>query len=290
LKVAWANEPPTSGARTMAVTVDDVIGWEEVGRAEVNTAILATLRAHHVPAVGFVNESQLYYPPRDTRILSAWLDAGMELGNHTYSHADLNEVGAERFESEILRGETVTRGLLAKRGAALRWFRYPRLHTGKTAQDKAGVAAFLAQHGYANAPVTLENDDWMFSQAYVAARKAGDTRRMDVICKLYLDHWSAVLDFYEAQGRELFGRDIAQVVLLHDNPLNAVQLGAVLTLFESRGYAFVPLEVALADVAYSHTDTYVGSWGKSWIQRWWVSEGRPNRMREEPLVPAEIGK
>jgi peptidoglycan/xylan/chitin deacetylase (PgdA/CDA1 family) len=83
--------------RTIALTFDDlpymtVEPADYVRNAErVTDEILRVLRVHNAPAVGFVNEVKLDVPGEtDARVavLKQWADAGVVLGNHTYSHAD----------------------------------------------------------------------------------------------------------------------------------------------------------------------------------------------------------
>lgn len=283
--------------RRIAVTVDDLpVNGPDNGIAvlrAMNDTLVAKLVANRVPAVGFVNEAKLYRDGEvDARIalLRRWVDADLELGNHTFSHPDLNKVGVAAYQEEVVRGETVTRQLLDAKGRKLRWFRHCFLRTGKTAEDKAAFEAFLKGRGYAVAPVTVENDDWYFNAGYAKAKARGDRETMARIAGDYLAHWTTLLDYYEKLSRDLFGREIAQTLLMHENELNADHFDAVAALLRARGYRFVPLAEALADPAYAHADTYIGGWGKSWLQRWWVSEGRPKRFEEEPEPPAYVGK
>ena len=72
--------------------------------------LLEPFIAQRVPVTGFVNEGRCPdMTPRELRaVLDIWLDAGVDLGNHTYSHADLSQTPVAQFEAEIVRGETVT--------------------------------------------------------------------------------------------------------------------------------------------------------------------------------------
>ena len=74
--------------------------------------ILRGLKRHHFPATGFVNEGKLDELNRDRQIanLKRWLDAGMVLGNHTFSHESPNTLGAAAYISDIARGELPVRG------------------------------------------------------------------------------------------------------------------------------------------------------------------------------------
>ncbi len=67
------------------------------------------------------------------------------------------------MEDETIRGEVVTRPLLMAVGKPERYFRYPYLFTGPTKELKEAFEAFLRSRGYQNAPVTVDNADYMFN-------------------------------------------------------------------------------------------------------------------------------
>ncbi len=269
--------PTSNQARMIAVTIDDLpINGADPGLAALtalNDRLLAAVKRQGVPAVGFVNESKLYQPGEvDGRIalLRAWVEQGLELGNHTYSHPSLNKVGRARFEEEVVRGETVTRWLMKPQG--LRWFRHPFLDAGATAEDKAGLEQFIAARGYRIAPVTVDASDWYFTYRYAVAKRRGDAALMERIASAYLAQCDAVLDYAEASAKRVFGRDIPHVFLMHENELSADHFDRVAEKMKARGYRFVSLEEAMADRAYAHADTFVGG-GANWLVRWAHSDG-----------------
>ena len=100
-----------------------------------------------------------------------WLDAGFELGNHSYSHPDFHTTPLESFEADVLKGEAVLRPLLKSRGMEPRFFRHPFLHTGRDLETRARFEQFLADHGYRVAPVTIDNDEYIFAAAYTIAHR-----------------------------------------------------------------------------------------------------------------------
>src|SRR5215469_5152475 len=112
---------PARKDRQVAITIDDLpaaasnlMTGTEI--TEMTARLLAALQQQKIPAVGFVNEKKLYkWGEVDERIkaLQMWLDAGFELGNHTYSHASLNRVGLREWEEEVIEGEPVLKLLLA---------------------------------------------------------------------------------------------------------------------------------------------------------------------------------
>lgn len=294
--LALALALPTSAqepglGRRLAITIDDLpINGADTGLRDlrsINDRILKALGDARVPAVGFVNEAKLYQEGEvDGRIalLEAWLAAGLELGNHTWSHPDFNSVGLAAYEEEIVRGESVTRLLLAKRQKPLRLFRQTFLRTGKTLEDKAALEAYLEGRGYLPVPVTVENDDWWFNSKYAKARAAGDTALMKRIADEYVVHWGRMFDWYESLALQVFGRPIDHVVLMHQNVLNAERLPEVLALMRKRGYAFATVDEVMKDPAYAHEDRYAGPWGKSWLQRWALAEGI-DTLGKEPDPP-----
>ena len=85
--------------------------------------------------------------------------------------------------------------------------------------------------------------------------------------KEYLEYANAVFAYEEQESKNLFQREIPQVLLIHDSDLNAECLDALLTQLEKRGYKFISLDDALADPAYATPDLFVGGVGISWLTR-----------------------
>lgn len=287
--VAALGSGASAQGRSVAVTFDDLPAppSELDSGAMITPRLLASIRKHEVPAVGFVNEGRLWSDRRArTAQLRMWVDAGLELGNHTYSHPSAHQTPLPRYLDEIARGDAVTRTLMAARGARPRFFRHPMLHTGRTLAYRDEVHRFLDRRGYRVAPVTFDNQEWVFANAYARAAARRDSAQMRRIADGYLRHMTASFEHFEALSRALFGREIPQVLLLHANRLNADHFDDVATLLRRRGYRFVRLEDALRDRAYASRDTYTGPMGLSWLERWAVTRGLP--LRQAPRQPAWV--
>lgn len=284
----------------IALTIDD-LPWQRLDErddpelAQRHAQLLAALKTAQVPVVGFVNEIKLerdgQVQPARVQMLRDWRDAGFELGNHTRGHVDLHAIGLDAYEQDILRGEQTLRPLLAERGQTPRWFRHPYLRAGETPQQRAALAAFLDQHGYRIAPVTVDNSEWIWAFAYDHVR---DTEtdpvvreaRLRQLRRGYVPYMLNKLDYYEDQSRQLLGRLPAQVWLMHANALNAASIDELIAATRRRGYTFITLEQALQDPAYAHADGYNGAGGISWIHRWAMAEGkRRSFYAGEPKVP-----
>lgn len=277
--------PAIAADRQVAITIDDLPRggdsqeYRDLASVRAMTEqLLRPFREQGIKVIGFVNEGrQVDFGPEGLReVLEVWLDAGADLGNHSYSHLDVNVVPLADFTADIIRGEALTRAALAARGRALEYFRHPYLHTGSTREIKAGLQAFLDDHGYRAAPVTLDNADYMFAALYMRPEYRERVRQE------YLPYMESIVAFFEARAIEVVGREIPQVLLLHANQLNADLMPELLAMFRRRGYDFVSLDEALADEAYALPDEYVGPGGFSWIHRWSMTKGLAPKGEPEP--------
>jgi peptidoglycan/xylan/chitin deacetylase (PgdA/CDA1 family) len=151
-------------AENVALTFDDLPALSLTDATPYWTAttqaLLAGLKRHHFPAIGFVNEGKLEQD-RAARVdlLRRWLDAGMDLGNHSYSHESLTKTPVDAYIADVARGETVTRWLLAPRGRTLRWFCHPYLETDKTLEDRRAAAIDGADARAPNATLPTPKSD-----------------------------------------------------------------------------------------------------------------------------------
>jgi peptidoglycan/xylan/chitin deacetylase (PgdA/CDA1 family) len=155
IAVRSRSAPPAATGRAVALTFDDLPATRAADLADardVTARLLAHLRGHRIPSIGFVNEAKLDVPGEEgarRALLEAWLDAGHDLGNHTYSHVRLYDTPLAAYQADVLRGERVTRALMAGRGRRPRYFRHPTLNTGPDLPTKRAFERFLADHGYA---------------------------------------------------------------------------------------------------------------------------------------------
>ncbi len=261
-------------AEDVALTFDDlpqISLSHATAYAEVTTReLLAGLKRHRLPAIGFVNESKLEGPdkPRRIALLTAWLDAGMDLGNHSYSHGSLSTTPVADYIADVARGETVTRALLAAHGRSPHWYRPPYLETGPTAEVRQTFEAWLAAHGYRTAPVTMENSDWMFALVYDNAVLHHDKAQAARVQASYLAFTAAIVPWYRQAGLELLGRRPAFVFLLHASRLNADSIEQLAAILTANDLHAVTLDRAMTDPAYSLVDTYAGPDGLEWLTRW----------------------
>jgi peptidoglycan/xylan/chitin deacetylase (PgdA/CDA1 family) len=272
--VALASPAAAAERGRIALTFDDLPALTLLSSQAyvdyANDMILRGLKKHHWPAIGFVNESKLDEGDRTRQIanLRKWRDAGMSLGNHTFSHESPNTIGAQAYVDDIARGEAVTRPLLAERRQTLKWFRHPYLETGLPLAEKRMIDDWLKAHGYRIAPVTMEASDWMFADIYDDAIARHDTARAERTKAEYLKYTDKMVGWYKRSAQQLLGRQIPYVILLHVTRLNADSMDDLAAILARHELRPVTLEAAMKDPAYEIRDSYVGPDGIEWQERW----------------------
>lgn len=277
----------------VALTIDDlptVTDFDGDGaEREITRKIVGRIKSSKVPAIGFVNENQLFPDGKldasEENLLRRWLAAKIDLGNHTYSHADINTIGLDAYEQDVLKGEIVTKKLLREYGKRMIYFRHPYLKTGADLPTKTGLENFLAAHHYTIAPVTIAVSDWVFAHAYDKARLSKNPPLAKKISQAYMPFVLQEFAYSENLSAKLFGRGIRQILLLHANSINAENLGKLILTLKSQGYQFISLTEALRDPAYSSKDSYVGENGMTWLERWAVTRGAEDLLGGEPSLP-----
>jgi peptidoglycan/xylan/chitin deacetylase (PgdA/CDA1 family) len=267
---------------------------DSVYQRQLAEKLLTALKKNGIPAIGFVNESKLYdrgnLIPARVGLLRRWIESDLELGNHTFSHWDYNSTSFKTFSQDVVRGELVTTRIVRK-GAKLNYFRHPFLHVGNSREKFDSLNLFVLRRGYTVAPVTIDNEDYLFASAYKKAADRKDTRLMTQIGDDYISYMEKKVVYYERQTQILFGRNVKQILLIHASLLNADYLEFLARMFVKNGYDFVTMEAALKDDAYTTDISVYGNWGISWIDRWALSQGKKGAFFEgEPETPDYIKK
>ncbi len=293
LALALTTAAAPALAEDVAITFDDLPTMAlspTTDYAAVTTkTLLAGLKRHHIPAIGFVNEVKLEARDKPERIalLKAWLDAGMDLGNHTYDHPHFTTDAAAEI-AEAAKGEVVTRALLAARHRTPRWFRHPYLETGATDEARTTFEAWLTAHGYRVAPVSMENSDWMFAMPYDEAVLKGDAAEAARIKAAYLEFTAKVVPWYRQAALDVLGRRPKFVFLLHATRLNADAIDGLAEIWKANDLKPVTLARAMTDAAYAMAEDAVGANGNPWVSRWAITLNKPMPWATLPRPPADI--
>ena len=253
----------------VALTFDD-LPWNGSlpAPAEVRAQtvhVIDVLHAHHAPAAAFVNCDRADNA-RD--ILQLWLDAGVELGNHTARHRDLNRAISRSdlnlWLNDVRRCDSFLREFA---GRPEKYFRFPMLHEGATETQFRSAAALLSELGLRNAQVTIDNSDFLLAGPYAEAVRNGESKRRKALAEAFVEHDMAATRHFREVARRKLGADIPHVLLLHMNTMTADNLDTLLSALEREGFEFVTLSTALAHPAYQRREIYRGPKGLSFLYR-----------------------
>lgn len=284
--------------KQICITVDDLptVAYGEKNEREITEKLIQHFDKYSIPAVGFVNEGKLFYNAKiitkRIELLKYWLENGYELGNHTYSHLDYNNSSFDKFTGEIMLGEKISKPLSEANDLPWRYFRHPFLHVGATKAKADSLNTFLLENDYIEAPVTIDNTDYLFAKAYSNANKAKDEALKKRIGNEYVNYMEAKIKYFEKLTDKLFNCQVPQILLTHANLLNADYYDDLAEMYLRSGYEFVTLEAALKDPAYKTEITTFGKWGISWLDRWALSREGFDRsiLKEDIPTPAFIEK
>jgi peptidoglycan/xylan/chitin deacetylase (PgdA/CDA1 family) len=240
-------------AQKVAITMDDLPlnGTLPPGvtRAETAKNVLAILKKRHVPPVyGFINAKRLEGNADGAEALRLWA-AAEPVGNHTYSHMDLESNTVEAFERDIEENEPALE--LLGRTDDWHWLRYPYLHEGDTVEKRRAVRTYLTAHGYRIAQVTLDWEDYMWNTAYARCAAKGDAKSIEWLRSSYLSTASEFLDLGREQAKLIYGHEINYVLLMHLGAFSSTILPDALDLLKKKGLKLVTLEEAESDAAYA---------------------------------------
>lgn len=257
-------------AREVALTFDDlpVHGPLPVGmtRLEIASSVIRSLQAAHAPpSYGFVNAKSLEQEPSSVAVLEAWRAAQFPLGNHTFSHMDLSTNSAEGFEQDLIADESILKKYMGSED--WHWLRFPFLDEGDGLAKHRALQAFLEEHGYRVAEVTLSFGDYAYSVPYARCLAKSDQQGLGQLKQSYLDAAAQSLEQGSALSVELFGRDIKHVMLLHIGSIEAVMLPQLLELLKQRGFTLVTLAQAESDPAYSMHPDPPDHWNGTFLEQ-----------------------
>ena len=239
-----------SVAPQISITMDD-FNWQNAvyqSAAARNRSILSTLNAHSIKAALFVicrnveNEE-------GQQLLGEWNNAGHLIGNHTYSHQNLNSpsMKLETYTADIAKGET----LLKTFSRFQKYFRFPMLKEGDTAAKRDGVRTFLSEHGYRVGHVTIDTSDWVITSRLSDRLAKDPSADVKPFRDFYLEHMWDRAQYYDSLARRVLGRPVKHTILMHYNLLNGLVLGDLIEMFKSKGWKFIDASEALADPVFS---------------------------------------
>ncbi|HYE58929.1 MAG TPA: polysaccharide deacetylase family protein [Rhodothermales bacterium] len=269
-----SNEPPPPFSdKRIAITIDDApvtkplsyrSQWE---RTLVIDSLTRAAQRFGAPLTVFAIGSQLQ-DSVGMPLIDEWMRRGVDLGNHSMTHADFGALPAEVGIREILDTQALLSPVAARYNKRVRYFRFPLLAEGQSAAQKAAYADALRRAGLTNARVTISNLDWDYDNRYTDLELRQDWAARYEVGQAYLQHMRESIAFWDRTARELTGgRPIAHVLLLHANRVNRDYLGQILAMLRAEGYRFVSLDEAYRDPIYREAESWVSPNGVSFLEQ-----------------------
>ena len=244
--------PSYAVEREIAITIDDLPFVGTNGKDEGNLrrtkqrfmSILTALTDNHVPATGFIIANSI--AKGQWELLEEFRKEGFELGNHTYSHANLNRLSAEQYINEISHADEILKPIMTQP----KYFRYPYLAEG-TGEKKQEIQTYLTNNQYTVAPVTIDSKDYKFNERFLHISWRVRGQYLNSIKQQYLAYiWAQTL-----KAEKHSGNNGKQILLIHSNLLNSHCLGDIIAMYKKHGYKFITLGEALKGAPVEPTPT-----------------------------------
>jgi len=296
------------GPVKVALTIDD---WPANGdapprvtRTQIAQKMIAVIKADGISkAYGFANGAFMDYDPTEISILKLWLTAGYPLGNHTYSHSNLNQIGVKKFLEDIDKEDELLATLEDSTAGRRRRrvFRYPFLEEGDTLAKRDQVRAYLHRNGYRIAEVTTDYFDWAWNAAYNRCVAQQDSKSIDWLQSHLFEGADRHMRGVNAMSEYLFNRRIPQILLIHVNVFNSMTIDNLIKRWKAEGVKFVSLEEASADPVYRINPNFAYSGGLTFLDEvaeskgWGLGQFDDNiytiaRLNQVCASPAATGK
>jgi peptidoglycan/xylan/chitin deacetylase (PgdA/CDA1 family) len=238
----------------VALTFDDLPAAGSLppgeNRSKIATVLTSELKANHLEGTyGFVNAVKLENDPDAQQALHIWIDAGMNIGNHTWSHQSINGNTVEAYESEIARNEPALAQYAGTRD--WHWFRYPFLWEGETLEKRRAVRTYLREHSYRVAQVTLDFEDYAWNDAYGRCTAKQDDAAIIWLRQSYLENAAEYIKLGREEEHIAFGHEIPNVLLLHTTAFTTLMLPDLVDLLRKQGFRFAALSKVESNAAYA---------------------------------------
>ena len=279
--IAAAQHP--SRSPEVAITIDDIDmnadDTPKLSLDERNRAILDKLRRHKDLKAGLFVCGMRVDNAQGKKHLREWDEAGHLIGNHSYSHFYFPNTDFAKFSADIVKGESVISRLKNFR----RYFRFPYLKEGETADKRDKIRAFLKQRSYRMGYVTIDTSEWAID-ARLRKRLNGDPNAdLTPYRDFYLEHIWERTQFYDQLARKVTGRPVKHTLLIHHNLLAALFLDDLLKMYEQKGWKLINAADAFKDPVFKELPDVVPA-GESII--WSLAKASGN-FDKDLRYPAE---
>jgi len=226
------------------------------GEERTKKLIQALERAGVKRAAFYVNPARM--DANGIKRVKAYGENGHLLGNHTFDHPALDEVGPEKYVESILKAHKQIKSLKGFKP----WFRYTFLGRGKTKEIRDFVYKALDKNEYHDAYITVDNFDWYMDDIFQKAVRSKKKIDFELLGKVYVEALFDSVAFYDDLATKVLGRSPKHVILLHENDLAALYIEKFVAHLKKSGWKVISPEEAYSDPVSKRPDTLHNSDGR----------------------------
>ncbi len=242
----------SAGAQSLSLTFDDGLNPDKEPQARAwNSQLLEHLRRADIKAMVFPALARTG-DGAGRALIADWAAAGHAVGNHTSRHRSLGsqKVALEAFIEDVQEADAAFSALPTWQ----RRLRFPFLKEGDTVDKRDGMRAWMYDHGYESAPVSIDTSDWYYNDVFLTLSKAGgQDAKLEVLRAQYIRHLLDRAAYYDKLALQVTGKRPMHVMLLHVNAINATWLPQVVEAFKGQGWAIISPRKAFTDPLYTTT-------------------------------------
>ncbi len=245
-----------------------------------NENILSALKKNNLQAAIFVCGMRVNNK-NGLALLKKWDEAGHLICNHSYSHLyfNSNKIELSTYVDDFYKGDSLIRNF----SNFTKLYRYPYLKEGSTIEKRDGFRKILYDEGYKIGYVSVDASDWYVDQRMKEKLKIDLSADLTPYKNFYLDHMYERAIYYDNLAKEITGRQIDHVILIHHSLLNALFLDDLIQMFEEKGWEIINISDAYKDGVYSELPNILPA-GESIV---WALAKQTGKYDNELRYPGE---
>lgn len=235
---------PFAHSREIALTFDDAPTPDSglmTGDERTQKLIDALKQAKVPDALFFVKADNIN--PQTALRLKQYTDAGFHLANHSFSHQSANQIDINSYAEDAYKAHLA----LKPYENVLNYHRFPYLHYGKNLAEINQLQELLAEFGYKDGYVTVDNFDWYISSLITKAVEEKKTINYEKAREFYVNSLYNSVEFYDAIAKKTLKRSPRHVLLLHENDAAALFVGDLVNHLRTKGWKIISPQQAYKD-------------------------------------------
>lgn len=244
LLTAFCCFSPFVHAREIALTFDDAPTPDSalMTGAERTQKLINALKQAKVPdALIFVKANNI--DSQTALRLKQYTDAGFHLANHSFSHQSANQMNINNYAEDAYKAHLALKPF----NNVLTYHRFPYLHYGKDLPDVNQLQELLAELGYRDGYVTVDNFDWYISSLITKVAEEKKSIDYEKARDFYVNSLYDSIEFYDAIAKKTLKRSPRHVLLLHENDAAALFVGDLVNHLRAKGWKIISPQQAYKD-------------------------------------------